>query len=88
MPILCLEHGYGVLDCVIHDMLDLKLVLVVCVPLCQVPELLGQMEAMRNVFWGNKILGHFDAVVQVSDLMSRARRDEHGVAHALNDGIT
>ena len=42
----------------VEDVLDLKLVLVVGVPLGQVPELLGQVQTVGNVLRGDKVLGN------------------------------
>ncbi len=58
----------------IEDALHLELVLVVGVPLGQVPELLGQVEAVRNVLRRDEIFGDLDAVVQVSDLQIQDRK--------------
>ena len=82
------ENRDGVPECVEQDGLDLELVLVVRVPLCEVAELLGKVEAMVDVLWGDKVFCHLDAVVQVSDLVCRPRRDEDGVAGALDYGVT
>ncbi len=75
------------LDGVVQDGLDLQLVLVVGVPLCQVPELLCQVDAVADVLRRHKVLGHLNAVVQVAHLVAGAGRDEDGVAHALHDGV-
>ena len=45
------------------------------------------MQTVRNVFRRDEVLGHLDAVVEVPDLVSGARGDEHGVAHVLHDRV-
>ena len=82
------QHGDCTLNCMVDDVLDLKFVLVVCVPLCQVPELLREVEAVARVLRRDKVLGNFDAVVQVAHLMGCTGRDENRVSLALNDGVT
>ena len=82
------QDGDSTLYRMVDDVLDLKFVLVVCVPLCQVPELLREVEAVARVLSRDKVLGNFDAVVQVAHLMGGPRWDENGVSLALNDGVT
>ena len=53
------EDGDSVPEGVEEDGLDLQLVLVVGVPLGEVAELLGQVEAVVDVLRGDKVLGHF-----------------------------
>ena len=48
--------------------LDLQFVLVVGVRVCEVSELLGLVEAPLQVLGRDKVLRHFDAVVDVSHL--------------------
>ena len=48
--------------------LNLQLVLVVCMAVCQVPELLCLVETPLQVFRGYKVLSHFDTVVDISHL--------------------
>ena len=72
----------------VEDGLDLQLVLVVGVPLGQVAKLLGQVQAVVDVFRADEILGHLDAVVKVAHLVGRSSRDEDRVARALNNGVT
>ena len=38
------------------------------VVVCEVPEVLGDVEAPLETFGGDKVLGHLDAVVDVSNL--------------------
>jgi len=40
----------------------------VCMSIRQVPELLGQTEAVLHMFWRYKIFCHFNAAVQIMDL--------------------
>ena len=82
------QDGDCALDCMVDDVLDLKFVLVVRVPLCEVPELLREVEAVARVLRRDEVLGNFDAVVQVAHLMGGTRRDENCVPFALNDGVT
>ena len=67
------QHGdcalYGVAD----DVLYLEFVLVVGVPLCEVPELLREVEAVARVLVQDKVLGNLDAVVQHSQLIDSYR---------------
>lgn len=53
----------------------------------QQPELLGETEAVVQVFRGHKVLGDLDTAVEVLDLVGRPRRDEYGVPHTLYDGV-
>ncbi len=39
-------------------------------------ELLRQVETRGDVLWGNKVLGHLDAVVQVTDLWDVINKSE------------
>ena len=50
---------------VVHDALDLQLVLVVGVPLGEVAELLGQVQAVRNVLRRDKVLGHLEKKINM-----------------------
>ena len=52
----------------VQDAFHLELVLMVGVPLSQVPELLGEVEAMRDVLGRDVVLSHFDAVVKIAYL--------------------
>ena len=72
----------------IEDGLDLKFVLVVGVPFGEVAELLSQVKAVVDVLRGDKVLSHFNTVVQVSHLMCGARWDENRVSSTLDDGIS
>ena len=67
---------------------NLQLVFVVCVPLSEMTELLGQVETVVDVLGGHEILGHFYAIVQVSHLVGGTRRNEHGVTSTLNYRVT
>ena len=62
------QDGDSAFDRVVQDALHLELVLVVGVPLRQVTELLGQVEAVADVFRGHEVLGDLDAVVEIPDL--------------------
>lgn len=71
----------------VDDVLDLQLVLVVGVRVGEISKLLGQLEAVRHVLRRDKVLGHFDAVVQVAHLVGGAGGYEHGVTEALHDRV-
>ena len=62
------ERGDRVLHRVVDDVLDLQLVLVVRVRVGQVTELLSQLEAVGHRLRRDKVLGNFDAAVQISHL--------------------
>ena len=47
---------------------DLQFVLVVGVVVREVPEVLGDVETPLETFGGHEVLGHLDAVVDVSNL--------------------
>ena len=47
---------------------DLQFVLMVGVVVREVPEVLGDVETPLETFGGHKVLGHLDAVVDVSNL--------------------
>ena len=70
------------------DGFDLQFVFVVCVPLGEMTELLGQVETVVDVLGGHEILGHFDAIVQVSHLVRGTRWNEHRVPSALDYRVT
>lgn len=59
----------------------------ICVGVRQQPELLGETEAVVQVFWGHKVLGDLDTAVEVLDLVGRPRGDEYGIPHTLYDGV-
>ena len=59
------EYGDSTLDGVVQDALHLELVLVIGVPLCQVAELLGEVEAVRDVLGGDVVLCYLDTVVKI-----------------------
>ena len=82
------QDGDGALDRVVDDVLDLELVLVVGVPLRQVPELLREVEAVARVLGGDEVLGDLDAVVKVAHLVGGAGGNEDRVPLALDDGVT
>ena len=62
------QDGDRVFDAVVDDVLDLELVFVVGVRVRQGAEFLRQLEAVRHVLRRHKVLGHFDAAVQIADL--------------------
>ena len=81
------QHGDRALNGVVDDVLYLEFVLVVGVPLGEVPELLREVEAVARVLGRDKVLGDLDAVVQVAHLVRCTGRDEDGVALTLDDGV-
>ena len=58
------QHGDRALYGVVDDVLYLEFVLVVGVPLGEVPELLREVEAVARVLGRDKALGDLDAVAQ------------------------
>ena len=50
------------------DGFDLQFVFVVCVPLSEVTELLGQVKTVVGELWTDKILRYLDTVMQISHL--------------------
>ena len=68
VALVFVQDGDSALDGVVQDALHLKLVLVVGVPLREVAKLLGQVEAVADVFRRDEVLGNLDAVVEISDL--------------------
>ena len=40
----------------------------VCMVLCQMPEFLSLKEARLKIFWRDKVLSNFDAIVNITDL--------------------
>lgn len=77
------EHGEGVLDGVVDDVLDLQLVLVVGMRVRQFPELLRQVEAVRHILRRDKVLCHFDAVVQISYLITNTESYEENSGKSI-----
>lgn len=57
-----------VLHGVINDVLDLELVFVISMRVGELAELLRQLEAVSHCFGRHKVLGHFDATMQIADL--------------------
>jgi hypothetical protein len=56
------QHANGVSDGLVHDVLDLQLVLVVRVQVGQASKLLGQLEAVGDGLGRHEVLRHLDAV--------------------------
>lgn len=74
------HHSDQILDCVVDDVFDLQLVLVIRMRVGQRAELLRQVETVRHVLGRHKVFSHFDAVVQISHLVRCACWHEYGVA--------
>jgi len=66
-----LKDGHSTLDGMIENALHLELVLVVGVPLGQVPELLCQVKTVRDVLRRDVVLSHLDTVVQIANLKGK-----------------
>lgn len=67
------EHRKAVFDGVEQHILDLQLVFVVCVCVAEMSELLRLEEAPLQVLRGDKVFGHFDAVVDVANLKQECK---------------
>lgn len=74
----------SIFHCMVDNVLHLQFILMVCMSIRQVPELLGQTEAVLHMFRRYKIFCHFNAAVQIMDLMGCTCRNEHCIAKELH----
>jgi len=58
----------------VDNILDLKLVLVICVGVRKSSKLVSEMVAVGNVLRRDKVLGNLNAIVEILDLMRSPRQ--------------
>lgn len=63
------EDTYGIFDGMVEDVLYLQFILVVAVRVTQVTEFISQVDALFDVFRGNKVLCYFDTRVKIPHLV-------------------